>query len=65
MGWTRVGGFLSCVNRRAGEIGDAKWMRELMFWTRRKLFVAGLALFAGMLGGEAIALAQPPADASC
>ncbi len=32
-----------------------------MFWTRRKLFVAGLALFAGMLGGEAIALAQPPA----
>jgi broad specificity phosphatase PhoE len=42
-------------------MGDAKWMRELMFWTRRKLLVAGLALFAGVLGGETVALAQPPA----
>jgi hypothetical protein len=36
-------------------------MRNLMFWTRRKLFVAGLALVASALGGGAIALAQPPA----
>ncbi|MGA1983826.1 MAG: hypothetical protein ABSG84_15345 [Acidobacteriaceae bacterium] len=32
-----------------------------MFWTRRKLFVAGLALLAGALGGGTVALAQPPA----
>lgn len=41
-------------------MGDAKWMRELMYWTRRKLFVVGLALFAGVLVG-AIGVAQPPA----